>query len=79
MGCRSCLLEDGTDDPKKGTQLLEVYALQIQLLSEQVTRPWCVAIGAADDNRQAQSHACGGHKGQGGGGLQPGPAPCPCV
>ena len=27
---------DGSDDPKKGTQLLEVYALEIQMHSEQV-------------------------------------------
>ena len=31
---QSCQDEDGKDDPRKGTQLLEVYALQIQLLSE---------------------------------------------
>jgi COP9 signalosome complex subunit 2 len=30
----SCLAEDGTDDPKKGTRLLEVYALDIQLCTE---------------------------------------------
>uniref|UniRef100_A0A6V1ITC2 PCI domain-containing protein n=1 Tax=Heterosigma akashiwo TaxID=2829 RepID=A0A6V1ITC2_HETAK len=28
---RSCLLPDGSDDPAKGTSLLEVYALEIQL------------------------------------------------
>ena len=28
---RSCQGEDGADDPKKGTQLLEVYALEIQM------------------------------------------------
>ncbi|KAL3893051.1 MAG: hypothetical protein SGPRY_014522 [Prymnesium sp.] len=28
---RSCQLPDGADDPKKGTQLLEVYALEIQM------------------------------------------------
>jgi len=31
----SCLDENGADDDRKGTQLLEVYALQIQLHSEQ--------------------------------------------
>ena len=31
---RSCLGEDGKDDTGKGTQLLEVYALQIQVCSE---------------------------------------------
>ena len=33
--CRSCQTEDGADDVKKGTQLLEVYALEIQLHSAQ--------------------------------------------
>lgn len=33
--CRSCQKEDGTDDLKKGTQLLEVYALEIQMYTEQ--------------------------------------------
>ena len=28
---RSCQQADGSDDPKKGTQLLEVYALEIQV------------------------------------------------
>lgn len=28
---KSCHLEDGSDDPKKGTQLLEVIALEIQM------------------------------------------------
>ena len=37
---RSCMGEDGADDPKKGTQLLEVYALEIQMHSEQVL-PTC--------------------------------------
>lgn len=32
---RSCQTEDGADDVKKGTQLLEVYALEIQLHSAQ--------------------------------------------
>jgi COP9 signalosome complex subunit 2 len=32
---RSCQLEDGSDDARKGTQLLEVYALEIQLRTEQ--------------------------------------------
>lgn len=32
---RACQREDGTDDPSKGTYLLEVYALEIQMLSEQ--------------------------------------------
>ena len=32
---RSCQTEDGRDDTKKGTQLLEIYALEIQLHSEQ--------------------------------------------
>lgn len=31
---RSCQREDGTDDLKKGTQLLEIYALEIQMHSE---------------------------------------------
>lgn len=31
---RSCQEPDGTDDQKKGTQLLEVYALEIQLCTE---------------------------------------------
>lgn len=33
-GCRSCQREDGMDDMKKGTQLLEVYALEIQMHTE---------------------------------------------
>eukprot|EP00798_Chlamydomonas_sp_ICE-L_P021234 gene21234-28150_t len=28
---RSCQREDGSDDPKKGTQLLEIYAIEIQM------------------------------------------------
>lgn len=32
---RSCQTEEGGDDMKKGTQLLEIYALEIQLHSEQ--------------------------------------------
>eukprot|EP00898_Chlorokybus_atmophyticus_P001668 jgi/Chlat1/2501/Chrsp175S02371 len=31
---RSCQREDGTDDQKKGTQLLEVYAIEIQMYTE---------------------------------------------
>eukprot|EP00184_Porphyridium_aerugineum_P002586 CAMPEP_0184708474 /NCGR_PEP_ID=MMETSP0313-20130426/37796_1 /TAXON_ID=2792 /ORGANISM="Porphyridium aerugineum, Strain SAG 1380-2" /LENGTH=437 /DNA_ID=CAMNT_0027170063 /DNA_START=84 /DNA_END=1397 /DNA_ORIENTATION=+ len=31
---KSCQKEDGTDDLKKGTQLLEVYALEIQMYTE---------------------------------------------
>ena len=33
--CRSCQREEGGDDLKKGTQLLEVYALEIQIATEQ--------------------------------------------
>lgn len=33
--CRACQAEDGTDDLKKGTQLLEIYALEIQMHTEQ--------------------------------------------
>ena len=32
---QSCLTADGMDDMKKGTQLLEVYALEIQMYTEQ--------------------------------------------
>ncbi|KAK6353402.1 hypothetical protein TWF696_005368 [Orbilia brochopaga] len=32
---KACQRPDGTDDPSKGTYLLEVYALEIQMLSEQ--------------------------------------------
>ena len=32
---RSCQREEGGDDLKKGTQLLEVYALEIQIATEQ--------------------------------------------
>jgi COP9 signalosome complex subunit 2 len=32
---KSCQNEDGTDDQKKGTQLLEVYAIEIQMYTEQ--------------------------------------------
>lgn len=32
---RSCQKEDGSDDPKKGTQLLEIYAVEIQMYTEQ--------------------------------------------
>ncbi|KAF3188730.1 hypothetical protein TWF788_000469 [Orbilia oligospora] len=32
---RACQKEDGSDDASKGTYLLEVYALEIQMLSEQ--------------------------------------------
>ncbi|KAL6563733.1 COP9/signalosome complex subunit Csn2 [Orobanche gracilis] len=31
---KSCHKEDGTDDQKKGTQLLEVYAIEIQMYTE---------------------------------------------
>lgn len=31
---RACQREDGTDDPSKGTLLLEVYALEIQMYAE---------------------------------------------
>jgi COP9 signalosome complex subunit 2 len=31
----SCLTESGEDDQKKGTQLLEIYALEIQMYTEQ--------------------------------------------
>jgi COP9 signalosome complex subunit 2 len=32
---KSCQNEDGSDDQKKGTQLLEVYAIEIQMYTEQ--------------------------------------------
>mmetsp|Transcript_5110 Transcript_5110/g.9638 ORF Transcript_5110/g.9638 Transcript_5110/m.9638 type:complete len:437 (-) Transcript_5110:163-1473(-) len=32
---KSCQCSDGTDDQKKGTQLLEVYAIEIQMYTEQ--------------------------------------------
>jgi len=32
---RACKREDGTDDVKKGTQLLEIYAIEIQMYTEQ--------------------------------------------
>jgi hypothetical protein len=32
---RSCQREDGSEDLKKGTQLLEVYAVEIQMYTEQ--------------------------------------------
>jgi COP9 signalosome complex subunit 2 len=35
LACRACQSEDGTDDLKKGTQLLEIYALEIQIHTEQ--------------------------------------------
>lgn len=31
---KSCQKEDGTDDQKKGSQLLEVYAIEIQMYTE---------------------------------------------
>lgn len=31
---KSCQRDDGTDDQKKGTQLLEVYAIEIQMYTE---------------------------------------------
>lgn len=31
---KSCQRADGTDDQKKGTQLLEVYAIEIQMYTE---------------------------------------------
>lgn len=31
---RSCQKPDGSDDQKKGTQLLEVYAIEIQMYTE---------------------------------------------
>ncbi|GFH10400.1 PCI domain-containing protein, partial [Haematococcus lacustris] len=31
----SCQLADGSDDPKKGSQLLEIYAMEIQMATEQ--------------------------------------------
>jgi hypothetical protein len=33
--CRSCQTADGSEDLKKGTQLLEVYAVEIQMYTEQ--------------------------------------------
>lgn len=33
--CRSCQRDDGSEDFKKGTQLLEVYAVEIQMYTEQ--------------------------------------------
>ena len=33
--CRACQNPDGSEDLKKGTQLLEVYALEIQMYTEQ--------------------------------------------
>jgi COP9 signalosome complex subunit 2 len=35
VACRSCQREDGTEDLKKGTQMLEVYAIEIQMYTEQ--------------------------------------------
>ena len=32
---RSCQVEGGKDDLRKGTQLLEIYALEIQIYTEQ--------------------------------------------
>ena len=32
---KSCQKEDGTDDQRKGTQLLEVFAIEIQMYTEQ--------------------------------------------
>eukprot|EP00884_Botryococcus_braunii_P000218 jgi/Botrbrau1/10197/Bobra.116_1s0013.1 len=32
---KSCMADDGSDDIKKGTQLMEVYALEIQMYTEQ--------------------------------------------
>lgn len=32
---QSCLTDDGSDDLKKGTQLLEIYALEIQMYTAQ--------------------------------------------
>ena len=32
---RSCRKEDGTEDQRKGTQLLEAYAIEIQMYTEQ--------------------------------------------
>ena len=32
---QSCQMDDGSEDMKKGTQLLEVYALEIQMYTEQ--------------------------------------------
>lgn len=32
MTVRSCKLENGQDDPSKGNHLMEVYALDIQVL-----------------------------------------------
>lgn len=33
--CSSCQNPDGTDDIKKGSQLLEIYAMEIQMYTEQ--------------------------------------------
>jgi hypothetical protein len=35
FACRSCQTADGSEDLKKGTQLLEVYAVEIQMYTEQ--------------------------------------------
>ena len=31
---KACLIEDGTDDPSKGTYALDIYALEIQMYAE---------------------------------------------
>ncbi len=39
--CSSCCLPDGSDDPVKGTQLVEIYALEIQVTSRRALFSRC--------------------------------------
>ena len=55
MPDRSCQTEDGKDDLKKGTQLLEVYALEIQMHTEQKNNKK-LKVGAS--SRTAKSCLC---------------------
>lgn len=49
---KSCQKPDGSDDQKKGTQLLEVYAIEIQMYTEtknnkklKVRNIYCLQLG----------------------------------
>ncbi|KAG6519383.1 hypothetical protein ZIOFF_022876 [Zingiber officinale] len=49
---KSCQREDGTDDQKKGTQLLEVYAIEIQMYTQtKNNKKLKLWLGNASDNK----------------------------
>ncbi|KAE9462022.1 hypothetical protein C3L33_06054, partial [Rhododendron williamsianum] len=66
---KSCQKEDGRDDQKKGTQLLEVYAIEIQLytktknnkkLKELYKKALSIKSAIPHPNMRGIIHKCGG-------------------